>query len=81
MVDVWEEYADKRANEIANERAVKIANEIASEIANERVANRAKEAAIFLLKEGVEPIIVVQAHKLPLESVLQLQKEIELQNA
>ena len=35
----------------------------------------------FLLKEGVEPIIVAQANKLSLETVLQLQKEIELQNA
>ena len=49
--------------------------------ADAKVAEQAKEASIFLLKEGVDPKIVAQAHKLPLETVLQLQKEIELQNA
>ena len=73
MVDVWEEYAEKRANELAN----KIANEIANEI----VTDELKKSALFLLKEGIAPEIVAQANKLPLETVLQLQKEIELQNA
>lgn len=73
MVDVWEKYAEKRANELAN----KLANEIANEI----VTDELKKSALFLLKEGIASKIVAQANKLPLETVLQLQKEIELQNA
>ena len=51
------------------------------EYADEKVAKQSKNAAMFLLKEGVDPKIVAQAHKLPLETVLQIQKEIDLQNA
>ena len=61
MVDVQEEYADKKANERAHDEL--------------------KKSAFFLLKEGVAPEIVAQANKLPLKTVLQLQKEIEPQNA
>ena len=81
MVDVWEEYAEKRANELANKIANELANERANEIANEIVTDELKKSALFLLKEGIAPEIVAQANKLPLETVLQLQKEIELQNA
>ena len=52
-----------------------------NEIANEIVTDELKKSALFLLKEGIAPEIVAQANKLPLETVLQLQKEIELQNA
>ena len=65
MGDVWEEYAEEYAQK-------KVAA---------KVAEQARSAAIFLLKEGVDPKIVAQAHKLPLETVLQIQKEIDLQNA
>ena len=65
MCDIVEEYA--------NEKAIKHAEA--------KVAEQAKNAAIFLLKEGIAPEIVAQANKLPLETVLQLQKEIEFQNA
>jgi len=51
------------------------------EYANERAAEELKKAAIFLLKEGIDANIVAQAHKLPMETVLQLQKEIQLENA
>ena len=65
MDDVWEEYAEEYAQK-------KVAA---------KVAEQARSAAIFLLKEGVDPKIVAQAYKLPLETVLQMQKEINLQNA
>ena len=54
--------------------------DIVEEYAQTKVKTQAKDAAIFLLKEGIAPEIVAQANKLPLETVLQLQKEIELQN-
>ena len=55
--------------------------EYADEKVAKKTAEQARSAAIFLLKEGVDPKIVAQAHKLSFETILQLQKEIELQNA
>lgn len=59
--NVWEEYAQ----------------EVADQQSAEKLAEQAKNAAIFLLKEGIDPKIVAQANNLPLETVLQLQKEIQ----
>ena len=50
------------------------------EYADAKVAEQAKEASIFLLKEGIDPNIVAKANNLPLETVLQLQKEIQLEH-
>ena len=65
MVDVWEEYADKRANEKAAEK----------------VAEQAKEMAVSLLKEKVFTISkIAELTKLSIEEVEHLQAE-HLQNA
>ena len=70
----------KETNEGVNEMC-DIVEEYADKKANAKVAEQARSAAMFLLKEGVDPKIVAQAHKLPLETVLQIQKEVDLQNA
>ena len=73
MVDVWEEYAEKRANEKAAE---KVAEKVA-----EKTAELTKEMAIALLKENVFTISkIAELTKLSVEEINALQETL-MQNA
>ncbi len=71
-----EEWAPVMARDMAQELAKDMAQDMAKELAEEKAVETAKN---FILK-NFEPSVIAECTGLPLEQVLQLQKELQSTN-
>ena len=74
--DLAKGIAKDMAEEIAEEKAKGMANDIAKDMAKDIVQESALETAKNFLTKNIKPSVIAECTGLPLEKVLQVQKEI-----